>query len=877
MNQPTPQTAPTAVLDLTSAAGAQWTVSAATPVPQEWSAVGAQAWPATIPGEVHCDLIAAGLVPDPFDGDNEDRLAWVGRTGWSYRTSFEWDGDAGGRHDLVAEGLDTVATLLLNGHEVARTQNQHRSYRFDVTEPLVTGRNELEVIFEAPVTAARRLSEELGERPRAYDHPFNAIRKMASGYGWDWGPDLAGVGIWKPIRIESWSTVRLAGVRPLARVEDGPTADGREGATGVLEMHLDLEWLPGADAPVTVEVRVGDVTATGSAAPGQPNVVVRAEVVDVQVWWPRGYGEQPLYPVTVRLQDDEETPAGAPGRDWQGRVGFRNVTLSTAPDRDGTEFVLAVNGRPVFVKGANWIPDDAFVTRLSRGTYESSITDAVDAGVNLLRVWGGGIYESSDFYGVCDEQGVLVWQDFLLACAAYSEDEPLWGEFEAEAREAVARLSQHASLALWNGGNENIWGFVEWGWRVPLAGRSWGDRYYTELFPAIVAELDPRTPYSAGSPYSFEKYVHPNDHRHGTVHEWEVWNRQDYRHYRDKTARFMSEFGFQGPPAWSTLTSVVHDEPLDPYGPQMLVHQKAHEGNLKLERGLGDHLPHWATEPEVDMADWHWVTQLNQARAVAYGIEHFRSHFPLNRGTVVWQLNDNWPVVSWAAVDGHGIRKPLWYALRRTYRSRFVTIQPRSEGSDGPGSPGGPDGSGDHRPTVFLHNDTDVAWEGELRLSRRATTGSDAVQAERSERFRLEPRAAVGIPVPAEVLAASSPEAEYVVADAGEAGEACWYFVEDTALVLADPGECLDVAAQRTDTGYDVEVSASALVKDLTLFPDRLDPAARVDSGLLTLHAGGSHTFRVTSEQSLDADALGSDPVLRSVNDLVAGSRRRAG
>jgi beta-mannosidase len=843
---------PLAVVSLHSDAGVTWTVEPTSPLPAAWRGIGERPVPATVPGEVHVDLLAAALIPDPFDADAETRLAWIGSTSWTYRASFDWGGEQQSRHDLVAEGLDTVATITLNGQEVARTANQHRSYRFDVSELLVAGHNELEISFAAPVIEAQVRSSELGDRPRAYGHPFNAIRKMAAGYGWDWGPDVAGVGIWKPIRIETWTGVRLSAVRPLARLEH---------TDGVLQAHVDLEWLSSAEADVQVTVRVAGAERTQRVTPGETSVALVVAVPDVSAWWPRGYGDQPLYPVEVEL-----TRGGQIQDAWHGRVGFRNVTLSTAPDEQGSEFVLSVNDQPVFVKGANWIPDDAFLTRLNRDTYARSITDATEAGINLLRVWGGGIYESKEFYDVCDQLGVLVWQDFLLACAAYSEDEPLWSEIEAEARQAVTRLAQHASLAVWNGGNENIWGFVEWNWRTSLAGRSWGDGYYTKLFPSIVAELDPRTPYSPGSPFSYAKYHHPNDYRHGTIHLWEVWNRQDYRHYRDQTARFVSEFGFQGPPAWSTLTSVVHDEPLDPYGYQMLVHQKAEDGNLKLQRGLGGHLPMWPTEPEVDMADWHWTTQLNQARAVTYGIEHYRSHYPLNRGTVVWQLNDNWPVVSWAAVDGHGIRKPLWYALRAVYRERFVTIQPRPE-EPAPQAPGGQEAT--ERPTVLLHNDSDTAWSGLLTLSRRNSFGTGDALAEQQVRFHVDARSALAIRIDDDVLDASHPTQEYLVAEADDTVAGYWYFVEDTELVLALPQDCLQVTVEPNAAGYELQVSASGLVKDLALFPDRLDPAARVDSGLVTLQAGQSHTFIVCARPGLDPAAWQTKPVLRSVNDLV--------
>jgi beta-mannosidase len=837
--------APLATVSLGSSAGVEWTVEPTSELPPEWAGISSRPCPATVPGEVHVDLMNAGLIPDPFDGDNESLLAWIGRTDWIYRAAFDWVDSGHTRTDLVVEGLDTVAKITLNGRDVARTENQHRSYRFDVSELLVAGHNQLQVAFAAPVIEADRRSAEIGDRPHQFRHPFNAIRKSAFSYGWDWGAELAGVGIWKPIRLESWSSVRLGDVRPLASFD---------GTSGILEVHAELEWLSSENqSGATVTAKVAGLEAAAEIKPGQSTAVHSVVVPDAQAWWPRGYGEQALYDVAVDLAIDAQSIDR-----WQGRVGFRTVTLSTKPDDLGSEFVISVNQMPIFVKGANWAPGDAFLTRLNRSTYESSILDAVDAGMNLLRVWGGGIYETDDFYDVCDELGVMVWQDFLLACATYSEEEPLWGEFEAEARQAVTRLAKHPSLIAWNGGNENIWGYVEWNWRAPLAGRSWGDGYYTELFPAIVAELDPRAPYMPGSPYSFAKYHHPNDHRHGTVHVWDVWNFVDYSRYRDRTARFVSEMGFQGPPAWSTLTSVVHDEPMDPNGHQMLVHQKALEGNLKLERGIGDHLPLWSTEPQVDIDDWHWTTQLNQARAVTFGIAHFRSHYPLNQGAVVWSLNDNWPVISWAAVDAHGIRKPLWYALRAVNADHFMTIQPRS-GQDG------------ERPTLLMHNDSARPWHGEVVISRRRAVGGGEPIGQQQIPLNLEAWSATTIVINDDLLSPLNRSQEYLVAQEASAAAAYWYFVEDPQLELATPDDSMTVDVERTGSGYSVAVFASSLVKDVALFPDRLDPDARVDTGLVTLQAGDSHAFQVSSSRSdLDMAALTRKPVLRSVNDLIS-------
>ena len=303
---------------------------------------------------------------------------------------------------------------------------------------------------------------------------------------------------------------------------------------------------------------------------------------------------------------------------------------------------------------------------------------------------------------------------------------------------------------------------------------------------------------------------------------------------------------------------MVHDEPADPYGPQMLVHQKAADGNGKLERGLGRHLPKWGTEPQANMDDWHWLTSLNQARAVSYGMAHLRSWYPLNQGSIVWQLNDNWPVISWAAVDGHGIRKPLWFAMRAVYAERLLTVQPRR------------DATGTEVPTLAAHNDSPEPWSGEVLVTRRSTLAGSEVLAEQRLPFRTDPRSAVLLALDTAITTPADPRQEVVEVTAPGAAPAYWYFVEDTELVLAPAAEAAQVTVAPTDGGYRVTVSASALVKDVTLFPDRLDPAARVDSALVTLLNGQSHTFEVASGP-LDEVALTSKPVLRSVNEVTAG------
>lgn len=842
---------------------------------------------AIVPGCVHTDLLRAGRIPDPFDGDNEAATQWIGDTVWRYRRAFEWSGETGtgtgthDRHDLVAEGLDTLATIELNGVVVATTANQHRAYRFPVGHLLRPGANELVVTFDAPVPAAERLSAlHGGELPHVNHHPYNALRKNASNFGWDWGIDVATSGIWKSIGIESWSGARIAAVRPLVDVD---------GATGVLTAHVDVEFAgssgafsqaigsapvasAGGDAGAGLEARITLAPHHASAAhPGADTVppvrpadhaetagrvvgarpvvtgpdrtagsaVVRLEVPEVAVWWPRGEGDQPLYDVRVEVGDDV----------WTGRVGFRTVTLDTAADAGGAPFLLRVNDRPVIVRGANWIPDHAYLTEMTPERYADRIDDAIDANVNLLRIWGGGIYESDDLYDRCDELGVLVWQDFLFACAAYAEEPWLADEVEPEVREAVTRLSPHPSLVVWNGNNENLVAYAEWGWRPSLVGRTWGNGYYRSLLPSIVAELDPTRPYTPGSPFSFDEYLTPNDERNGSVHIWDVWNRLDYRAYADWNPRFVAEFGFQGPPAWSTLTAVVHDEPLDPDGHEMLVHQKADQGNQKLADGMRGHLP-----APTSIEDWHWAAQLNQAHAIRFGMEWFRSRTPDNTGMIVWQLNDDWPVVSWALVDHAGIRKPVWYAVRQAYQPVLLTVQPAASGAAG--AAGGLD--------VVLVNASGASVAESVTVSRVAFDGT--VLESSSFPLTAGPADADRVTLPA-ALAVPGDAGSEVLVVTGAGTRTVFDFAEVVDQALARSPLSTTVTA--TDDGAVVTVTATSYARDVSLFPDRLDPAARVDDGLVSLLAGESVTFTVTGAPGIDPEALVDPLVLRHAGSLL--------
>ncbi|MFJ8106452.1 glycoside hydrolase family 2 protein [Streptomyces sp. NPDC096132] len=773
-----------------------------------------EALPAVVPGCVHTDLLAAGVIPDPFLGRNETEVAWVGRREWTYETRLAAVPSGHEQTDLVFDGLDTAAEVRLDGRLLGRVRNMHRSYRFDVTG----SSGPLSVRFASAYAEAEAVRGKTGERPAAYAEPYQYLRKMACSFGWDWGPTLVTAGIWRPVRLERWSTARLARVRPLVTVRRG---------AGVVELHVEVERTR-VEAVLTLEARVGDVRARGEVTGTKG--VVRLEVPDAELWWPRGYGEQALYEVELTLLH-----GSAPLDVWRRRVGFREVVLDTSTDAHGTGFTLVVNGERLFARGVNWIPDDVFPSRVTRERYRGRLRQAADAGVDLVRVWGGGIYESEDFYDACDELGLMVWQDFPFACAAYPEEQPLRGEVEAEARENVVRLMPHPSLVLWNGNNENLWGFRDWGWEGRLAGNSWGEGYYLGVLPRVVAESDPTRPYTAGSPWSGSWAHHPNDPAHGTHHSWEVWNRRDYAEYRSEVPRFVAEFGWQAPPAHATLRRALPGEVLAADSPGMLHRQKAQDGNGKLERGLARHF----AVPEGDFDRWHYLTQVNQARAVAAGIEHWRSHWPVCAGTVVWQLNDCWPVTSWAAIDGDGREKPLYHELRRLYADRLLTLQVRDEGL-----------------VLAAVNQSARAWSGVLELRRMSVTG------ELLGAVRLQLAAAareVGIVrVPGELEPSGAKE--FLVADAWgsprssevESGgrlRALHFPVADREIPYPRPG--FEVAVGPGT----VTVTARTLVRDLLLQADRLGPDVRADRGLVTLLPGERVTIGVTGWDTPDADA----------------------
>ena len=622
--------------------------------------------PATVPGCVHTDLLAAGRIEDPYYRDNELRLQWISETDWTYHRTFAVSDDVLG-HDRVllrCEGLDTLATVRLNGRVAGTADNMCRTWEFDAKPLLRAGENTIEVTLAAPAPylrekdAQRRLPAWSVGAHRSFDGGW--LRKEPCSFGWDWGPILTSSGIWRDIALVAFDTARLADVHVL---QDHVTP-GRVDVT----VRLEAERVAAAPLTATVRLAFAGETVAEQSVPlddGRGEATLRVDAP--RLWWPNGMGEQALYDLTVTLSDGRGVALDADER----RIGLRTLRLDRHPDEWGESFQFVVNGVPFFAKGANWIPADTFVTRLTRERYARLLRDAAAANMNMLRVWGGGIYESDAFYDLCDELGLCVWQDFIFACGTYPTfDAAFMANVEAEAQDNVRRLRHHPSLALWCGNNELEMGLVGDAWTDKTM--SWDDysRLFDALLPEVVGRLDPQRDYWPSSPHTpvgdRRDFNNPDS---GDAHLWSVWHgKMPFEWYRTCTHRFNSEFGFQSFPEPKTVAIYTLPQDRNITSHVMEHHQRSGIGNTTIMTYLLD----WFRLPtSFDMA--LWLSQILQGMAIKYAVEHWRRGMPRGMGTLYWQLNDCWPVASWSSIDSFGRWKALHYMARRFYAPLLVS------------------------------------------------------------------------------------------------------------------------------------------------------------------------------------------------------------
>lgn len=633
---------------------------------------------AKVPGSVHTDLLANKLIEDPFYRDNEPKLQWIGKTDWEYRTTFDVPAATLARRhvELVFDGLDTYATVFVNDRPVLEADNMFRTWRVDARPSLKVGSNTLRVVFRSPINEILPRMKTLGyELPASNDQGEKTsphTRKAPYQYGWDWGPRFVTSGVWKPVRLEAWDDARLV---DLHVVQNQLSKDAAQ-----LTAEVEVESSGASDAEVEVYVDADTrITArqTVKLSAGSNRYALKLTIPNPQLWWPNGLGAQKLYTLRAQLffPRGSRNPDILVGVDQaEARIGLRTLELRQQPDTDGKSFTFVVNGAPVFAKGANWVPADAFPERVTRERYRQLIQSARDSNMNMLRVWGGGYYESDDFYELCDELGIMVWQDFMFACSMYPGDENFLASVRAEAEDNVRRLRNHPSVVIWVGNNEVETAWQHWGWKQNLPAKLWDDykKIFHGVLPETVAALDPARPYWPSSPSS-NLEEDSDSQRMGDVHYWEVWHAaKPFAEYEKQHPRFMSEYGFQSFPAIETVDYYTLPADHDIQSPVMLAHQKHPRGNQLIREYMLRDYP----EPK-DFESFLYVSQVLQAEGIKVGAEHMRRIMPHNMGSLYWQLDDCWPVASWSGIDYFGRWKALHFYARRFYSD--VLLSPHVE------------------------------------------------------------------------------------------------------------------------------------------------------------------------------------------------------
>jgi beta-mannosidase len=631
--------------------------------------------PAVVPGCVHLDLLRNKLIPDPFYRDNEAKLQWIENADWEYRTTVQATLAllAQKNIDLVFEGLDAYSKVYLNDKLILTADNMFREWRVNVKSDLKAGANSLRIVFQSPIKAAAEIAANDPWQPKTRVEPKTYVRKAAYEYGWDWGPRFVTSGIWRPARLEAWNDARISNVN--IRQLDISSSVAH------LLAEVEVAASSSGNASVSVDYAVGtgkhsDSSRNVQLQPGVNRVVLPIDIANPSLWYPAGYGAQPIYKFQVQLKTGKQLQDEA-----SAKTGLRSIVLRREPDQWGRSFEFIVNGIPVFGKGADVIPFDSFPTRVTTKQYRDVLQSAVDANMNMIRHWGGGYYETDEFYDLCDELGIMIWQDFMFG----NDWQPGTYDWKlnvaAEAADQLRRLRNHPSIVLWCGNNETE---VALAWKdrdklpADVRFQMWQD--YVSTFSGVLAtavnRYAPETPYWPSSPSA--DYEEVNDkYQSGDMHDWTVWHgRVPFTDYEKHNPRFMTEYGFQSFPEMRTVeTFTLPEDRLNIFTPVMLAHQKNNAGNSI----INDYMLRDYPEPK-DFASFLYASQVLQAEGIKIGAEHLRRNRPRTMGSIYWQLNDCWPVASWSSLDYYGRWKALHYYARRFYAP--ILVSPHQEGGN---------------------------------------------------------------------------------------------------------------------------------------------------------------------------------------------------
>ena len=644
----------------------------------EFSQAGIGEWlPAKVPGTVHQDLMDNGKLVNPFYGMNEEKVQWVEKEDWQYRTTFVLTKEQVEREDAVLrfDGLDTYADIYLNGSLLERTDNMFVGYELPVKEVLREGENRLQVYFHSPIKQALPQWETDGfAYPADNDHSKIRVsvysRKAPYSFGWDWGIRLATSGIWRPVTLELYDAARVDDYfvhqesvsREFAKLNNMLEVTSVASAPRQAEVTLTYAY---QDEPKVTEHK--NVTLQ----PGCNRINLPIEIDCPHLWMPNGWGEPALYDFEISVKVDGKVVASE-----KKKVGLRTVKVVMEDDKDGKSFYFVVNGQPMFAKGSNFIPSDALLPNVSTERYRQLMQDVKDAHHNMIRVWAGGIYEDDRFYEAADEMGILVWQDFIFACTTYPSDPNFLRRVKEEAEYNIKRLRGHASLAMWCGNNEIYEGMRFWGWKRRYKNpviweemQKGYDKLFHQLLPSMVKELDADRFYMHGSPYE-ANWGRRETWKIADSHNWGTWyGRKPFETLDTDLARFMSEFGFQAFPEMKTIATFAEPKDYAIESEVMNAHQKASIGNALIKKSMALYYD----VPE-DFEELVYKGLVLQGFGIRHGIEAHRRNRPYCMGSLYWQLNDSWPVVSWSSIDYYGNWKAMHYQAKRAFAPVFLNV-----------------------------------------------------------------------------------------------------------------------------------------------------------------------------------------------------------
>jgi len=654
---------------------------------------------AEVPGTVHTDLMTLDKIPDPFFGDNEYKVQWVGEADWEYARSFHITQDCLEQQniDLVCEGLDTLATIFINDQEIAQCRNMFITHRFPIKNYLKPGENEICIRFDSPLVCTRELEQLHGKLTEIRHSHRMYLRKAQYSFGWDWGPMLPTSGIWRPIYLEGYNSIRIADVS--VKTFSCTSNVAKLEIEAVLEGEIEKEII------CNVKLAGGGETVSQEVISTENRVRFFLSVANPKLWWPGGWGDPYLYDFrfTVSCQ-------GVLIDEKRFKYGIRTTELRLTDEKGENCFHILVNGKPVFCRGADWIPADSFIPRVTPEKYRRLLEMSRDAGMNMLRIWGGGIYENPIFYQLCDEMGIMVWQDFMFACGAYPESDDFLQQVKEESEWVVKELRNHSSIVIWCGNNENEWIYYHDGSRLPQ--KMSGFKIFHDMLPELCENLDQTRPYWPSTPWGGDD---PNSEDIGNRHSWDIWSRWvDFTEVVNDHGKFISEFGFQAPASVETMNSCLKPEDRNPEGEVFADHQKQEEGNERLFRFLAGH-----QKVTTEYIPFIYACQVNQAEALKTCIEHWRSRKFDTAGALIWQLNDCWPVSSWSLIDSRLEPKASYFYSKKFFHPILMGFE-----------------EAENNLVLYIVNDTPENLQGEVHLNIRTFFGEE----------KLEKKVAVNVP-----------------------------------------------------------------------------------------------------------------------------------